>query len=453
MFKKGKSEELKKIKQKAEEAYAKNDWKKSLDAYKEWMDQSPFDPRIVQRIGDLHRRLKQNGQAIGEYRRVADYYSSEGYWAKAIALNKVILELDPQNSDVQTKIAHMYALQSQPKGKPLEPIELSGGAVPPPEKPIEMYGSYIDFDAQASPQPVMDLEPLENAPTPNQTLGQPVRQRVKIPLFSELNTQEFVSVLEKLTIRKLPEGSLICEEGDIGSSMYVISEGIVEVYTKDVDGTKIVLARLRGGDFFGEYSLITRKERNASVMAKTDVELLEITGEDFEQIAKAHPRIWSVLEDYLRKRMVHTIMVRSPVFHVLHEDEREALSRLMMPKSYKAGEVIMKEGTDGDEMYFIKTGSVSVNSEKSVAKVTITQLSSGDFFGEMAMLSGKQRMATVRALTDVELFCLKRVDAAKVLRGNRDVLVLLQSKMKERSRETHETLESYREAQNTLTLV
>ncbi|MCB0309203.1 MAG: cyclic nucleotide-binding domain-containing protein [Bdellovibrionales bacterium] len=93
----------------------------------------------------------------------------------------------------------------------------------------------------------------------------------------------------------------------------------------------------------------------------------------------------------------------------------------------------------------------SVNSSEPDVRPEIYQ--SGDFVGEIAMLSGKKRTATVKALTDVEVFCLKRIDAAKVLRGNRDILVLLQSKMKERKKETNETLDAYREAQNTLSLV
>lgn len=439
MFQKGKGEDLKKIKQKADEAYAKSDWKKALEAYRLYADRTPFDARMIQRVGDLHRRLNQVGFAVKEYKRVASYYGKEGYWAKAIAMHKVVLELDPNDSDVQDQLKEMYSAQAPKKAQPIDLVDVSSGGEPAGENSY-IFGNQIDLEATDT----MNL---------TQTLGNPTHDKLRIPLFSEMNAEEFASVIEKLTIRKFPQDALVCEEGDIGSSMFVISEGIAEVFTKDVDGSRLVLARLTGGQFFGEYSLITQKERNASVTAKTDLEVMEITASDFSSIATLHPRIWKVLEFYLQKRMVHTIMSKSSVFHVLREDEREAISSLVQPKKFKTGDIIMKEGTDGDEMFFVKTGRVSITSERGLSKIAVKELSAGDFFGEMAMLSGKKRSATVQAVTDVEVFSLKRTDAAKVLRGNRDVLVLLQSKMKERTKETYETLESYKEAQTTLSLV
>lgn len=454
MFKKGKIDDQRKVKQKADEAYAKGDWKKALEFYKDLMSVVAFDPRIVHRMGDLYKRLKQNAFAISEYKKVSDYYAREGYWAKAIAMNKMILDLDPENQEIQQSLARMYTAQIPPK-EPQSEINLASLSGETPYNPEVNFGAVIDFDSKKSeaPEMIVDLNPQEQTVADAHTLGKPVRNSLKIPLFSDLTASEFVSVLGKLTIRRFPAGTLICEEGDMGNSMFVISEGIVEVFTKDIDGTRLTLARLKGGDFFGEYSLITQKERNASVLAKTDLEVLEITADDFAVISMAHPRIWTVLEDYLRRRMVHTIMMRSSVFHVLTEDERELLSKYVTSRKYSAGGVIMSEGTDGEEMFFIKAGSVTVTSEKNDTKISITELKQGDFFGEMAMLSGKKRTATIRAKSDVEVLVLRRVDAAKVFRGNRDVLVLLQSKMKERTRETYETLESYQEAQNTLSLV
>ena len=438
MFTSGRKDDAKKVKAKADEAYAKNEWKKALEHYKSFAAQMAFDPRTVQRIGDLHRRLQQTGPAVMEYKRVAAYYGKEGYWAKAIAMSKVILEIDPENADVRRQLGEMYSTQHSKKGEVIE-LATTAATNASTDHPL-MYGSEIDMDET-------DVMPL------GQTLGTPVRDNIRVPLFSSLSPEEFSSVVEKLTIRKFPQGALVCEEGDAGSSMFVISEGIAEVFVKDVDGTRLVLARLAGGQFFGEYSLITQKERNASVMAKTELEVMEITSADLKNIAILQPRIWSVLESYLQKRLVHTIMSKSSVFHVLNDEEREALSGLVKPKNIKAGEVIMRENTEGDEMFFVKTGKVTITSERGASKIAVKELHAGDFFGEMAMLSGKPRSATVKAITDVELFSLKRTDAAKVLRGNRDVLVLLQSKMKERSKETYETLESYKEAQTTLSLV
>lgn len=443
MTKRLRPDDLRKLRQKADEAFTKNDWKKALELYRDFALASPFDVRVTQRMGDLYRKTKQVPAAIVEYKRAANYYVAEGYWAKAIAMNKLLLEVAPDDADVRDQIARLYAKQAE--RKPEAAIEVAHERAVPFATGLT-YGNEIDLDPWGH-------EPYEKVSTPVHTLGEPVRQAVKIPLFSSLTPEEFVSVLQRLTIRRFPEGALVCEEGDLGHSMFVLSEGIVEVFTRDRDGTRITLARLTGGSFFGEYSLLTERPRNASVSAKTEVEALEITATDLDAIAAAHPGVRAALEQYLQRRMVQTIMAKSPVFHVLDEAERAELSERMTARPVRAGETVMREGDLGEEMYFIKSGSVALTSDRPIGAIAIATLRPGDFFGEMGLLSGKPRTATAKAAEDTELFCLTRVAAAKVLRGNRDVLVLLQSKMKERARETYETLESYAEAQHTLSLV
>lgn len=439
-----------KLKQKAEEAYAKQKWDKALKLYQELEFLSSYDPRAGQRIGDVHRRLGEKNKAIKSYKRVAQHYAREGFWAKAIAMDKMILELDPADQEIQKQLADMYSAQGMPDqtvahamprkmSEPPEAISISG------QEPLTMEQDSLE-------QPI-ELSLEDQVITDTSTLGKPTGFPPKIPLFSDLSRDELNALLSRLAVRKFPVDAFVCEEGDVGQSMYIIAEGYVEVSIKEEDGTRLVLDRLQGGDFFGEFSLLTKSERNATVQAKTELEVLEITQADFDKITAVYPRVWTVLEDYLSKRVVDTILMRSPVFRALTKEERKNITNCLSLQKAQMDEVIMEENTAGEEMYFIQSGKVSVTSRQGTDRVLVGELEKGDYFGEVAMLTGKNRTATVRAVKDCDLLRLTRKDAARILRGNPEILERLKGKMAERAQETASTIETYQEARTTLALV
>jgi len=82
--------------------------------------------------------------------------------------------------------------------------------------------------------------------------------------------------------------------------MYLLCEGTVEVQSQDQDGKQIKLAVLHGGNFFGEYSMLSGQKRNASVKAITPTEVLILSKTELDRIAAVHPQIWNVLDEYLK---------------------------------------------------------------------------------------------------------------------------------------------------------
>lgn len=92
----------------------------------------------------------------------------------------------------------------------------------------------------------------------------------------------------------------------------------------------------------------------------------------------------------------------------------------MLPRSkrhkFKAGTVILKEGTRADSCFLILSGRVQISKRMKTRTVTdLAVVKKGDFFGEMAMLSGQPRSATARALTATEAIEIKRVDFVRLL--------------------------------------
>ena len=93
--------------------------------------------------------------------------------------------------------------------------------------------------------------------------------------------------------------------------MFLVRSGFVKVLTHaphDAD-RMIELGEIHQGSFFGEVSLLTRKPRTATVVAARDVELMELTRSDFEDIVAQFPKVKEVVAQYQKQRVQDTIRV------------------------------------------------------------------------------------------------------------------------------------------------
>jgi CPA1 family monovalent cation:H+ antiporter len=109
------------------------------------------------------------------------------------------------------------------------------------------------------------------------------------PTFSSLNEAEVGQLLKggAAQERAYPPGSVIITQGDPGDSVFLIGAGSVQVTIG------VPVAVLKEGEFFGEIAAIERKPRTATVSAKENCLLLEVTGEEFRKLLAAHPEIQS----------------------------------------------------------------------------------------------------------------------------------------------------------------
>jgi CRP-like cAMP-binding protein len=107
------------------------------------------------------------------------------------------------------------------------------------------------------------------------------------------------------------------------------------------------------------------------------------------------------------------------LFRNLGEPERDALVALAHMRSYAAGENIFLMGTQHDSMMAVLSGDVKISVSSADGKeVVLAVLHSGDVFGEIAMLDGKQRSADANALTACNLASLHRRDVLAALDKN-----------------------------------
>src|SRR5437773_6042539 len=98
-----------------------------------------------------------------------------------------------------------------------------------------------------------------------------------------------------------------------------------------------------------------------------------------------------------------------PLFESLDNEVAQELCELLETLDRKAGAVLFRAGDEGNAMYLIEQGKVRICVRtKDGHDVTLAELQSGDFFGEMALLGGNPRSADARVAEDARLAVLSR---------------------------------------------
>lgn len=347
-------------KEEAQRALARGDWKKALDFFQKHCAEAPGDLRSRMKIPELLERLGRRKDAIQEYKKVAEAYSEDGFLLKAISVHKMILRMDPSNQET---------------GKLLKKLQQKRG------------------EEESSFQPFSQL-----------------------PLFSELHERERDLLFQRLQAKTYARESLILREGEKGDSLLIIGRGEVAVTKGDPKGKEIRICNLKAGDLLGEFGLLADQKRHATVKAMTECEILEISGDELNEISKGHPRIKEVLSRSFKKRVFDMFLALSPLFSSLTSKEREEMiGRFRLLKA--PGEMVLFKGGDPpSSLFVIKSGMVEIfTQDRQGSRVHLATLKSGDFFGEIGLLLDKPRMAFAQAVEPSELLELTKEDLDRCL--------------------------------------
>jgi len=120
------------------------------------------------------------------------------------------------------------------------------------------------------------------------------------------------------------------------------------------------------------------------------------------------------------------------LFRPLSDDELRTAAARCRALHYAAGERIIEEGSPGDSFFVVDRGEVEVTKELGGVRRTLARLMEGQFFGEMALLTGEKRAATVVAATDVDLFTLDKTGFHDIIVGNPAIAVDISTILSER---------------------
>ncbi|XP_028517044.1 cAMP-dependent protein kinase type I-alpha regulatory subunit isoform X2 [Exaiptasia diaphana] len=121
-----------------------------------------------------------------------------------------------------------------------------------------------------------------------------------------------------------------------------------------------------------------------------------------------------VPKDYKTMAALSKAITRNILFSHLDENERSDIFDAMCLVKHSAGEIIIQQGDEGDNFYIIDSGEVEV----LVNNACVNTISEGGSFGELALIYGTPRAATIKAKTDVKLWAIDRVTYRRILMGS-----------------------------------
>lgn len=139
------------------------------------------------------------------------------------------------------------------------------------------------------------------------------------------------------------------------------------------------------------------------------------------------------------------VLQGTDLFRILSDEERTRLAEAASSRRYAVGEVIMRQGDDSRELYVIERGEVAVLLARpgEADAIAVARLGPGSLFGEMALVTGDQRQATVRAISACELVEVGHDAMQRVLATSPDLAERLSAVLAERQAalELHATVE------------
>ncbi len=138
-----------------------------------------------------------------------------------------------------------------------------------------------------------------------------------------------------------------------------------------------------------------------------------------------------------------TMLKMVPLFSSLKDEELEAINRAVFTKKYLKDQMILLADEEGDTLFIIIRGKVKITSFAENGKeVIFSIMSEGDFFGDMSLLDGKPRSASVISIEDSELCLLRREEFNRLIENHPGIALKLLKELTSRLRRADERIES-----------
>ena len=135
------------------------------------------------------------------------------------------------------------------------------------------------------------------------------------------------------------------------------------------------------------------------------------------------------------------LLARTEVFADLEERELGEVAQVAVPRHWDRGEVIFREGDQGDTCYLLRTGAVVLTREHQDGRmVALAELRAGALFGELAMFRGETRSATAEAIEPTTAVALLASDMQRLIRRSPGLALKFLATLAERVSRTNERL-------------
>ncbi|CAF0739531.1 unnamed protein product [Adineta steineri] len=230
-------------------------------------------------------------------------------------------------------------------------------------------------------------------------------------LFSHLDDIERKQIFDVMFPGFYSSDEVIIRQNERGEHFYIIEEGEVDVYINDE-----LMTSFGECSCFGELALIQSTPRTVTIKAKTNVKLWSLFGETYRKI---------LMDITIKKRNSYReFLNKVSILQTLDEFERLVVADSLESIQYEDGDIIVRQGDPGDDFFIIVEGTCTVHQKPSESSesIEIDTLSAGDYFGEIALLCNRARVATIIAKGSLKCVKMNRKRFERILGPIRDIL-------------------------------
>ena len=227
-----------------------------------------------------------------------------------------------------------------------------------------------------------------------------------------LKMENLKALARKTAIEEVAGGRFIFKQGDAEKRSIFIISGEVELRDEDE-----VIAIIHGGSREARSPIAPVIPRTVSARARSPVEFVSVDS-DLVDVMLTWDQTGSYEVSELRSEVLAdsqdwmTTLLQTKAFHRIPPANIQAIFMRMEQVNFRAGDLVLKQGEDGDYFYVITTGKCVVTRETPLNKdgIRLAELAVGDTFGEEALISEAKRNATVTMLTDGSVMRLANED-------------------------------------------
>jgi CRP-like cAMP-binding protein len=232
-----------------------------------------------------------------------------------------------------------------------------------------------------------------------------------------LKRDNLAALARKVQIREMSPGQVLFKEGDTEKRTLYILTGILEL----VDQGKLV-GTVEGGSEMARNPIAPVYPRRVSARARDRVQFIAIDSDLLDvmltwdqtgtyEVSELAGKSDQTNDDWM------TMLLQTKAFHKIPPANIQAIFMRMQQINYRSGDVILKQGAEGDYFYVLIRGSALVTRETPLSKegIKLAELKVGDTFGEEALISNAKRNATVTMQNDGAVMRLGKEDFKKLL--------------------------------------
>ncbi|XP_051766519.1 protein kinase, cAMP-dependent, regulatory, type II, alpha, B isoform X2 [Ctenopharyngodon idella] len=231
------------------------------------------------------------------------------------------------------------------------------------------------------------------------------RQRLQeackdILLFKTLEQDQFAEVLDSMFEVLVKPHECIINQGDDGDNFYVIERGVFDILIQK-DGVSRCVGSYDNKGSFGELALMYNTPRAATIRAAQEGALWALDRATFHRL---------IVKNNAKKRKMYERFIESvPLLKSLQLSERMKIVDVLGMKSFRDGELIIRQGDSADCFYIVESGEVRIMirsrtnaGQRSNQEVEVARCTRGQYFGELALVTNKPRAASVYAAGDTK---------------------------------------------------